>query len=143
MIIIEKPEFLEILKQHKKWLYSDGKKGKRAMFLNCLLYNINFETANLRKANFHYGIIKNCDFSRANFSHASFYRTNFENTYLLQTSEIQADFNNAMLSNCTFIDCGYNLKFTNTEFGHVNFLSDRVFFIEKRNLTTSKKSDWN
>ncbi len=134
MKIINQDEFLEILKQNKKYIQSNGTKGSRAFFGNSLLYNIDFETANLKYAHFHYGMLLGCNFSRANFTRTWFYGTQIQKCDLRKNADIQANFLSAKFDSVTFIDCGHNLKFTNAEFNNVNILSDRVFFNEQRNI---------
>ena len=70
MRTIEKEELQEILEQHKLWLSSDGKEGKRADFRGADLRFADFRGADLSSANLHSANLHSANLSYADLRFA-------------------------------------------------------------------------
>ena len=89
---ITEEELKEILEQHKLWLYSNEKEGKRADLSSANLTDANLTGANLYDAN-----LTDADLSYANLSSADLSYTNLSGADLSYTNLSDADLSDAIL----------------------------------------------
>lgn len=96
-----------ILEDHKKWLETDGKQGKKASFREAVLYGINLRDSDLRKADLYMvnlsqadlngALLGEADLSRADLSRADLSRADLTHANLSQANLNRADLTHANL----------------------------------------------
>jgi hypothetical protein len=84
---ISEEELEQILEDHKKWLESDGKEGKRADLSKANLSHATSQNpilrgANLRRADLTEANLKNADLREANLEMAKLYNANLRKAFL-------------------------------------------------------------
>ena len=100
---ITEEELKEILEQHRLWLDSNGKEGKRADLTDAKLYGADLSGANLTRANLAYANLTDANLTRANLSGADLYGailigTNLTGAILIGTNLTGANLRHADLS---------------------------------------------
>ena len=100
------PEQLsEILKQHRLWLDSYGKKGQRADLQKTDLRETNLSHAILNRACLKGAFLNNAHLSHTELSGANLYGANLKNAFLSNTDLSKANLHNADLREAKIINC--------------------------------------
>lgn len=121
LIMIIKEQLDEILKEHKAWVESDKKEGKRAnlSYLNLVSANLNW--ANLSGADFSGSDLRCADLTRANLSDAEFRDANLCRAYLSGANLSGANLSDAKLIGADLSDADLSdANLIRTEFFHAN-----------------------
>ena len=79
---ISEEELAEVLREHEKWLDSNGKEGKRADLSYTDLFNANLSEAYLSGANLFGAYLSGADLSKADLSGADLHYANLCHTKL-------------------------------------------------------------
>ena len=99
---MEKEKIDEILRSHKEWIDTNGKKGKRADFSNKDLINVDLHGADLSNANFMGTDLSNANFMGTDLSNANFYKAILCHANLSEAKLVGAILNSAILLRVDF-----------------------------------------
>jgi uncharacterized protein YjbI with pentapeptide repeats len=99
---LRQSELKAILKDHKLWIQSDGKQGKRAILRNTDLRLANLQRANLQRANLQRANLRGAYLEGANLVGADLYGANLHGAYLEGANLQGADLEGANLMDAKF-----------------------------------------
>jgi uncharacterized protein YjbI with pentapeptide repeats len=105
---ISEEELKQILEEHKKWVESDGKEGKRAYLIKRNLKQYDFNGANLQQANLSGANLQDASFEEANLQKAELGETNLQKAYLWNANLRDATLSKANLQEAYLL--GANLQ---------------------------------
>ena len=119
---MKQSELKAILKDHKLWIQSDGKQGKRASLQGANLAGVNLTEADLTEAN-----LRGADLQNANLQNANLRGANLRGAYLYGANLRGADLQDANLQDADFSDANLrDAKFT-TNFKKVRWFCGATF----------------
>lgn len=115
---MENREINDILKKHKIWLATNGKKGEKANFSGSVLTGANFRGVTLAGANFQGADLERSDFEEADIRKAFFQEANFRYANLrgadLRGADLQAvDLQGVDLLRTNLVDA--KIRYTNLQ----------------------------
>jgi uncharacterized protein YjbI with pentapeptide repeats len=96
---LTKEDLAKIIKDHEKWLSSDGQEGKMADLSGANLSGADLSGANLRGANLSEAKLIKANLSRANLSNANLSKADLSNALLVETQLVEAELDDAILVN--------------------------------------------
>ena len=116
---ISAEELRHTVEDHRKWLMSEGKEGRRADLSETNLAEADLRKADLRRAIFIQADLREADLREANLQQANFFRANlfeinFKETRLKWANFFEADLQKAKLMGASGIS-GANLRYANFE----------------------------
>ena len=94
---ISQVELKQILKDHKKWLESDGKEGKKANFYNADLKNKTLSGSEMKWANFYKARLQKANVIKSNLLQANFIEADMQKAELWDSNLKKADLRRANL----------------------------------------------
>ena len=138
---ISEDELKKILEDHKKWVESIGKEGKRADLSKTNLQEADLKEANLQGANFNYANLKKVNFWKANLIRSDINGANLQEACLNIANLQEASLINSNMEKADLF--GANLKEANLSEGNLKYATFNDANLSEANLSNADLQDAN